>query len=196
MIRSIEQIGQVRPGFSIRDSKTPILNIEPTFGIKPANIKNNQIDFNQIEAYYIANPQKYIISSGDILFPLKKVESVILIDTIDPHIAAVGEWAILTVDRRTIDPKYLLWYWHQPSVEARRLETLISVSNGMKYFKATSFHKFKIHIPSLSEQTHILQLDRQWQEDREQERITKAREEDEFYQQLMNRVIDKSQPQA
>jgi hypothetical protein len=172
---SIQQISEVKHGHSIRDNK--IIEVEQTLGVKPSNLELNTINFSKAKPYYIKEPEKYLIRSGDVLLPLKRVDSIVLIHEINQGIAAVGEWAILSMDLNSIDLDYFLWYWQHPTTYARKLSTLFEISNGMKYFKITNLRNFVIHCPPLEKQLEIIQRDREYKNQRAEYENQRALEE-------------------
>jgi restriction endonuclease S subunit len=185
---SIEQISEIKHGHSIRDNK--IREIEQTLGVKPNDLHLNTIDFSQAKPYYIKKPEQYLIQSGDILLPLKRVESIVLIPEINIKIAAVGEWAILSMDLNLIDLDYFLWYWQHPTTRARQSSTLFQTSNGMRYLKITDLRKFAIHCPPLTQQVEIVRRDREYQNRRALEEALQRKEDTQFSLNLMNNITN------
>lgn len=99
-------------------------------------------------------PEKYVISEGDVLLPLRaQTPRAVVARSVPNAIIAVGHWALITPHRHIVTPSFLAWYLNHPLTTAR----LFGLMRGtkLKFLSLTALRDFEIELPPLEVQHRI-----------------------------------------
>jgi hypothetical protein len=101
--------------------------------------------------------ERYAIREGDVLLPLRSARiNAVVAPAVPFPVAAVGHWALMSVDPHMVDPHYLAWYFNHPATSLRL--NALSQGSNLKFISLGALREFEVELPPLRMQHQLARV--------------------------------------